>query len=154
MEQNNYSGNNMNNDNYQVPPALKPREPGADFAAVSMIQGVLAIITSFFCTVFPPFILGGTSILFALLSKGYGKKMAKAAKRGIICAVCGIVLNCGVVGYMTTTFVTSYRTDASYRAQVNELCEDTYGMSFDDMLKIITGEETGVTNVEPGEGSI
>ena len=61
------------------------------FAFAALILGVSALFSLF--TVYLPLILGSLAILFALLSKGYGKKMAATAKIGFISAIHGKFCN-------------------------------------------------------------
>ena len=61
------------------------RNPGMAMATASLLLGLASFFT--IMTVILPFICGGLAILFALLSKGYGKKLLTQAKIGIICGV-------------------------------------------------------------------
>ena len=80
--ENEYSGTSFEYNN-----GFAPGNNGFAFAA--LILGVSALFSLF--TVYLPLILGSLAILFALLSKGYGKKMAATAKIGFISAITGFI---------------------------------------------------------------
>ena len=82
--ENEYSGTSFEYNN-----GFAPGNNGFAFAA--LILGVSALFSLF--TVYLPLILGSLAILFALLSKGYGKKMAATAKIGFISAIHGKFCN-------------------------------------------------------------
>ena len=64
--------------------------PGMSMATASLLLGLAAIFTTM--TVFLPIVCGCLSILFALLSKGYGKKMITQAKVGLAFGTGSLVL--------------------------------------------------------------
>ena len=90
-----YQNNNSGYPPYYTPPT---RHPGSSFATASMILGIIAIISAFFGTVYPPIICGGLAVILGLLSKGNDKAMLPNAKVGVLTAILGIVVNVLVVG--------------------------------------------------------
>lgn len=74
-----YQNNNSGYPPYYTPPT---RHPGSSFATASMILGIIAIISAFFGTVYPPIICGGLAVILGLLSKGNDKAMLPNAKVG------------------------------------------------------------------------
>ncbi len=127
-----YDNNNYpyyNRGNYQLPVA----EPGSSLAKAAMIVGIIAIVSCFTFTVYPPFILGSIAITLALLSKGRRPKLFSNAKTGIICAVSGIALNTIIV----TSIVYLVFTNPYIREMVNQEYEKQYGITFDEMIEEI-----------------
>ena len=93
------------------------RNPGMAMATASLLLGLASFFT--IMTVILPFICGGLAILFALLSKGYGKKLLTQAKIGIICGI-------------------GQQYDELIEDTYGESTEDIYGTSFEDMMKEYT----------------
>lgn len=105
---------------------------GATMAAASLFLGLGAIFT--LLTVFLPLIFGGLAILFALLSKGYGKKMPSQARIGF---GCGIASLCMVVCLFVSTFMSMVRNPdqlIQIGQQYDAICETMYGQSSEDLL--------------------
>lgn len=106
--------------------------PGAGMAAASLFLGIGAVFTTL--TVFLPLALGGFAILFALLSKGYGKKMVIQAKVGMGCALAGI----GATAFMfISSFVTVFSNPdilVEIGQQYDTVCEDMYGQSSEELF--------------------
>ena len=71
------------NGNSGVPPYYAPptRHPGSAFATASLVLGIIAILSAFTGTVFPPLVCGGLSIILALLSKGNDREIGRASCR-------------------------------------------------------------------------
>lgn len=137
--QNNQQDGNPYGTPQQMPPNsyYKPRRPSNGLVTAAFALGIAAIVSAVMMTVYFPFILGGISIVLALLSKGYEKKMAGPAKIGIVCSIVGLILDLFIVGG-STYFV--FTNEAAYN-QFNSMYESIYGESFSDMYKEITGEE-------------
>jgi len=133
----NQGGNPYNNPypNPSYPRAGKT--PANGLVSAAFILGIAAIVSAFMMTVYFPFILGGISIVLALLSKGYGNKMAGSAKAGIICSIIGLVVNILIV---SVSFHTLF-TDKRVFQQFDSLYEQIYGDSFTDTYKEMTGKD-------------
>lgn len=134
-----YQNNNgypyYNRSNYQLP----PKEPGSSLANAAMVLGIIAIISCFTFTVYPPFILGSIAIVLALLSKGRRPKLFPKAKTGIICAAIGLVVNT----FLVTSVMYMLFTDPDIRSEVNRTFKKQYGITFDEALDEIM-EENGL----------
>lgn len=133
----NYNNGGSNNNPYYNRNAYRMpvSEPGSSLYSAAFILGIMAIFCCFTFTVYPAFILGSIAIILALLSKGRNAKMNSKASVGIICATAALVLNTLIVTYsMTMVF-----TDPQTRQELNDTCEEIYGISFDEMLEEITG---------------
>lgn len=127
--------NNMNNYQPQYTPPQK--SPADGMITAAMVLGISAIVSAFMMTVYFPFILGGISIVMALLSKGHEPKMVPKAKLGIICSVIGLVLNFVIVGSSVYTIISD---EATFR-QFDKMYEYIYGESFSDAYEELTGNE-------------
>lgn len=136
---NNFNQYNRNiyNNSYRRP---TPNEPGSNLANAAMILGIISIISCFTFTIYPAFIMGSISIVLAIISKGRRPKLIGNARTGIIFATIGLVANTVIIaGSITLMF-----TNDAVRAQVNEMFEQQYGQSFDEMLEDIL-ENNGYT---------
>lgn len=99
------------------------------FMILSLCMGILCFTS---CSIiFISMITGGLSILFAILSKGNDHKMHTMPRTGVLISVFGIL--CSLCVTISTCYMILH--DDSYRAQLNEACEQIYGVSFDEMLE-------------------
>ena len=97
---------------------------GAAFATVSMILGLGL-----------PLVFGSLSIIFAILSKGYGKKLLISAKIGLCTAIGCIGLIIVIMGTFITLFLSSSRSDMiRLGQQMDQQLEDQFGISPDEIL--------------------
>lgn len=106
--------------------------PGSGMAAASLFLGLGAVFTML--TVFLPLAFGGFAILFAILSKGYGKKLLVQAKVGIGCALAGI----GVTAAMFLSSLIMLLGNPEILVQIGQqydaVCEDMYGQTSEEMF--------------------
>lgn len=116
-----------------------PSKPGGDtLATAAMILGILAAVMCASFTLYPTFVLGSIGIVLALLSKGRALRSATKAKIGLVCATAGIVFNCLLIA---TTFQ-AVRTNPQILEKANELIEEQYGMTYEELINaILNGEE-------------
>lgn len=143
----------MNNDYYNNPntqpgggspyrsqPPVK--NPGATMAMVSLILGIGSIFT--LLTVYLPLILGSISIVFALLSKGYGKRLLASAKAGIITSISGMVLIISLIGAVLGLIFSldgedmirfGQEMDEQFEEQMGISLEEFTGESYEDVMK-------------------
>ena len=116
------------------------------FAFAALILGVSALFSLF--TVYLPLILGSLAILFALLSKGYGKKMAATAKIGFISAITGLSLILSLLAVGITSLYLLFATstddqllhygsqiDQAIEMQLGQSTEEMFGTSYEDMME-------------------
>lgn len=117
--------------NYNQP--QNSHNAGATFATVSMILGLGCMFS--FLTVYLPLIFGSLSVIFAILSKGYGKKMLIGAKIGLCTAIGCMALVVAIMGTFVTLFLSSSRTDmVKMGKQMDQQLEDQLGISPNDVL--------------------
>lgn len=127
--------------NYYNQPVSKLTNPGLTMAVTSLFLGIASLFSML--TIFLPLALGGFAILFALLSKGYAKKMTAQAKAGFICGLAGISVT-------ATIFISSFamifsnpdmlvtigqQYDAVCEDMYGQPAEDIFGFSFEDMME-------------------
>ena len=85
--------------------------------------------------VFLPLVFGSLSIIFAILSKGYGKKLLISAKIGLCTAIGCISLIIVIMGTFITLFLSSSRSDMiRLGQQMDQQLEDQFGISPDEIL--------------------
>lgn len=138
------------NNNQNIPPqgngyynGVNPafRNPGMAMATASLLLGAASFFT--LLSVFLPLIFGGLAILFALLSKGYGKKMITQARIGIICGIGGICVT-GILLISSMAMLlknpdmlidVGKQYDDTMERMYGQSTEELYGESFEDMMK-------------------
>lgn len=152
MYDNNPYNNNSNNSDNRNPytggnpngspnPGRKPNGiSGERLASAAMVMGILTLATFISMTVYPPFVFGSIAIVLALLSRGRVTRMNGKARAGIICAAIGLIANCALCG--TSAYM--LYTKPEIMNQVNEIFETQYGMSYEEMLKMIL-EDGGIS---------
>lgn len=100
---------------------ITPEEKPNGLARASMILGIIALVSFFTFTLYPPIIFGSIAIILALLSRGASFKMHSHAKNGIITSVialgCNIAMFVAVFGLIFGNF------------------EAIYGMSYQEMME-------------------
>ena len=134
--------NNQNNTeklNGQAPygsprPETAPWQPSSSLDTTAMTLGFVAIIGSFFMPVVIPMVAGSISIILAILSKGASMKFSPAAKRGFTLSLVAII---GTFVMMFALMFTTIRMmrDPSYRDQFNQVSQQMYGYTMDEMLE-------------------
>ena len=98
------------------------------FMTLSLVFGLLAFFTCMF--VVTPFIFGGLSIIFAILSKTSKEKFSTSAIAGLASSIAGIVCVFVLMVYSYILISTP-----EYREMLNKTYEQMYGQSFDEMLE-------------------
>ena len=141
-QNNSWNPNNNGYNNYNG--YNQYHQPGAAFITASYILGILAIVTTFLCTVYLPYIFGSLSIIFALLSKGNAKQAAQRAAAGMRCAIIGIIMNTALI----ITCFTLVFTNPQIHQELNDMTKQMYGRSFDEIMQDI--EEGKSPDLKPG----
>lgn len=98
------------------------------FMIVSLIMGIFSILSSSF--IITGIFFGGLGILFAVLSKGGDHSFTKTAAGGVTTSVIGIALSL-CIGIFSFYLIF---TDSAYHQQLNDMCEQMYGVTFDELL--------------------
>lgn len=140
----------MDYNNNQIPPQgsgsyreVNPsfHNPGMAMATASLFLGIISFFTVM--SVFLPFLFGGLAILFALLSKGYGRKMLAQAKIGLICGIGGL---CVTVLLLISSAAMLLKNpdmlidigrqyDAAIENMYGKSTEEIYGETFENIMK-------------------
>ncbi len=102
-------------------------------ATAAMITGILSALSLIFILLFPilPFILGGVSIVLAMLSRGSGKQFSSHAKTGLATSICSI----SAVFLLTVVVCICLFTSETFMEEFNQTYEEYYGESFDDFYE-------------------
>lgn len=98
-------------------------------AKAARVLGLVAIITAVMGTVYVPMVVGALAIIIAILSKT-DSEFSRQAKMGIYLGTTAIVVNVAMVAYSFIIF----NTDPQAHEQVNIMCEQMYGQTFDAMM--------------------
>lgn len=106
--------------------------PGLGMASASLILGLASLFTSL--AVFPPLFCGSLAILFALLSKGYCKKMMTQAKIGLACAVGSLCLTVFTFIGSLALLLSDPNLLVEFGKQYDATCEAMYGQSSEELL--------------------
>ncbi len=112
------------------------RDRSYNLAVTATALGIASIGSTFFLPVFVPCILGSIAIVLAILSKGSSLTLLPAAKRAVLFATIGIVIN---VSITVTAVVSAPRVfrDPQLHSQLNDMSSRLYGVTFDEMVKDI-----------------
>lgn len=106
--------------------------PGMSMATASLLLGLAAIFTTM--TVFLPIVCGCLAILFALLSKGYGKKMITQAKVGLAFGTGSLVLTVILFFASFNLLISNPDILVEVGKQYDATCESLYGQSSEEIL--------------------
>lgn len=149
-----YNNNNnpytqQNNNYYSSGQGQPVRNPGQTMATMAMVLGLASIFTMF--TIYIPLICGSLAVVFAILSKGYGKKMLAAAKIGIGTAIAGIALIVTILGSVSAMLLSlssedlvnlGRELDQQFESQTGRELEEVLGTSYEDIMREYTGTYT------------
>lgn len=118
-------------------PYQQTYKPTGKFAIVSMILGICSLVL--LCTVFCPIILGGLGIIFAVLSKRRGQKMENAAMTGVITSSIGLGLS--LLFCVISVVSAVHMMKPENRNMLNQMYEETLGMTYDEYIEELYGED-------------
>lgn len=111
----------------------KPISPQAEsngMAKASKICGIISVVSIITLMIYPAIILGSVAIILALLSRGKEKRLPDKARTGLTTGIVAIVVNIVVVGGAVAILF----SDGAYKQQLNSMCAEMYGQTFDDMI--------------------
>lgn len=136
-----YNNNPYNNNPYNPYGAPLPPVPvktkGDSMATVSMILGIVTLVSLLLLRLSMPFLLGGVGIILAILSKGCARKMIGKAKAGMICCITGLVLDVVLCVSAVWLVFSLPSLSPGLTEEVNKICEEQYGVSYDEMMEEI-----------------
>lgn len=120
---------------YGVPARpIPPRSKGDSMATVSLVLGIITLSSLVLLRVTLPFLLGGIGIILAILSKGRAKKMVGKAKAGMICCITGLCVDIAFCVFAVWLVFALPGISPELTEEVNRICEDQYGISYDEMM--------------------
>lgn len=128
----------------QRPEPERPQpQPANAFSIASLVFGILAAAS--LCLIyFTPF-FAALSILFAVLSRGFHRKLHGLALAGILTSVTALMIEVCLVGSGVAMIVQTMqhpeRLGSDFWRAYKESGEAVYGDQFDDMLREIYGED-------------
>lgn len=136
-----YNNNPYNNNPYNpygapIPP-VPVKTKGDSMATVSMILGIITLVSLLLLRLSMPFLLGGVGIILAILSKGGARKMIGKAKAGMICCITGLVLDVVLCVSAVWLVFSLPKLSPELTEEVNKICEEQYGVSYDEMMEEI-----------------
>jgi len=117
------------------PAPVKPR--GESMATASMILGILSLAGLLLLRMSLPFTLGGVGIILAILSRGSARKMLGRAKAGIICCIVALTLDVALCISAVYLVFALPRIAPELMDDVNKVCEEQYGVSYEEMMEEI-----------------
>ena len=112
---------------------------GVQLSRTAQTIAIFALISGLMIPVVMPAILAGIAIVLAILSKGRKNSMPKRARNAVIMGIITLAINTALLG-MSVFQIYRAMTDETVMEEFNELMEDNYGYSFEDLL-----ESYGVT---------
>lgn len=99
------------------------------FSILAFGSGILAALS--ISTIFISIALGSLAVIFAVISKGYDKRMNRVSLNGLWLGLAAIIFSIVIV----FSNIYLYIYDDAYRGKFNELYEELYGTSFDEYLQ-------------------
>lgn len=115
-----------------IPYPVQPvRQKENSMATAAMVVGIVGAASVIFLPFYLPCILGGISIVLALLSKGSAARLSTYAKTGMIVSLCSFALNAVLLGFSFYLFFAV----PEYQEEFNRIYEQMYGESFDDAME-------------------
>lgn len=104
------------------------------FEGLARSFGIGALVCAFFFSTLSIVSIGFgfLAILFAILSKGYERKMGQTAKSGLYIGIAAIVLSVSITGFTLLRFM----TDSEYRSTIMSTMESVYGDTYKEVYGI------------------
>lgn len=137
-----YGGGPYNNGPYHNPygSPLQPsplKAKGENMASASLVLGIITLGSLLLLRLSMPFLLGGVGIILAILSKGGARKMIGKAKAGLICCITALALDIAFCVFAVWLVFSLPKLSPSLTEEVNKICEEQYGVSYDEMMEEI-----------------
>lgn len=118
-------------------PLMPVRHKGDSMATASMILGIISLVSLMLLRLTTPFLLGGVSIILAILSRGGAKKLLSRAKAGITCSAISLTLDIALFTFAIWFIISLPNLPQSFQDEFNKACEQQYGVSYDEMMEEI-----------------
>ena len=109
-----------------------PQNKKNPFIAPCVLMGVLSLLSS--CTGIFSMIFGSLGIIFGILAYRKGQKTESDLTLGIVTSAIGLAFS---LIFFIVALVFSFRMmgDPQYREYLNQVSEEVYGESFDEILE-------------------
>ena len=104
------------------------------FVAPCVLMGILSLLSS--CTIIFSIIFGSLGIIFGILAYRKGQKMEGDVTLGIVTSAIGLAFSL-ILFIVALVFSFRMMGDPQYREYLNQVSEEVYGESFDEMLEEI-----------------
>lgn len=108
---------------------------------VAIGLGIGSIITAFMLPLIVPGILGAMAITLAVIGTGRAQRMPRLAWIAMLLGIAGLAVHIAVIGVSGYTVYQIF-TDSTVRSQYNEIIEQMYGYSIDDVIDAIENGST------------
>lgn len=109
---------------------ISPEAESNGMAKASKICGIIAVVSIITLMIYPAIMLGSVAIILALLSRGSGSKLPDKARTGLTTGIVALIVNIAIVaGAVAILF-----SHGEYKNQLNDMCAEMYGQTFDDMV--------------------
>lgn len=116
-------------------PLMPVRHKGDSMATVSMVLGIISLVSLVLLRVTVPFLLGGISIILAILSRGGAKKLLSRAKAGLTCSIIALALDVLFCIFAVWVAFVLPNQSPKFRNELNKACEQQYGVSYDELIE-------------------
>lgn len=115
---------------------IPPKPKGFGMATASMVLGIISLSSLLLLRMAIPFLLSGIAIILAILSRG-GQKHAWQGKGRIICSISGLCLDIVLCVFSVWLVFSLPKVAPSLVDEMNKVCEEQYGISYDEMMEEI-----------------
>ena len=119
------------------PVYTRPKIPGKGLGITSLVLGIITLGSLLLLRLSVPFLLGGVGIILAILSKGGARKMIGKATAGLICCITALALDIAFCVFAVWLVFSLPKLSPSLTEEVNKICEEQYGVSYDEMMEEI-----------------
>lgn len=109
-----------------------PQNRKNPFIIPCLLMGVLSLVSS--CTIIFSLIFGSLGIIFGILAYRKGQKMENDLKLGLITSSVGLAFTV-IIFVVALVFSFQMMNDPEYRDYLNQVSEQMYGETFDEMLE-------------------
>ncbi len=110
---------------------ISPEAESNGMAKASKICGIISVISIVTLMIYPAIMLGSVAIILALLSRGKSARLPDKARTGLTAGIVALVVNIALVGGAVAILF----SDGEYKQQINSMCAEMYGQTFDAMVE-------------------
>ena len=108
-------------------------DEGFGLARISLILGIISLISMFLVPVLVTCVCAPLSIILAILSKGRNDRMVPAARNGTMLSAVALGITAAIVIFALAV-VMKMMADPVYRMELSQMFESMYGMPMEDMF--------------------